>query len=116
MESKKLHALSVTVVALAVMVGGWYLYAYTLGRPYLDGELEHDFGTVWLDDLEKKVSHTFKLVNRTNEIIEGAVIFKQITSEVLSPLVFYIDLPTKQTDGNDFVIVWNSSGIATFSV
>lgn len=70
MRYKKLHTLSVTVVALAVLIGGWYLYAYALGRPYLEGELEHDFGTVWLDDLEKKVSHTFQLVNRTNEIIE----------------------------------------------
>lgn len=70
MESKKLHTISITVVVLAVLVGGWYLYANTLGRPYLDGELEHDFGTVWLEGFETTVSHTFQLDNRTNEIIE----------------------------------------------
>ena len=70
MESKKLHTISVAVVVLAVLVGGWYLYANTLGRPYLDGELEHDFGTVWLEGFETTVSHTFQLDNRTNEIIE----------------------------------------------
>ena len=70
MESKKLHTISITVVVLAVLGGGWYLYANLLGRPYLDGELEYDFGTVWLEGYETTVSHTFELVNRTNEIIE----------------------------------------------
>lgn len=70
MQHKKLHILSIVVVSLVVLVGGWYLYANTLGRPYLEGENVHDFGMVWIDGFETKVSHTFILVNRTNEVIE----------------------------------------------
>ncbi len=69
MKHKKLHTLAVIVMVFVVAVGGWYLYANTLGKPLFSGETFHDFGVVLLDNEPTTVSHTFKLTNNTDEII-----------------------------------------------
>jgi hypothetical protein len=69
MHSKTIHAIATVAVLLVLGGGGWYVYANTIGRPMLEGEQQHDFGVVWLEGPETSVSHTFRLVNNTGELI-----------------------------------------------
>lgn len=67
MLRNNLHLILLAVACVLVLTGGWVLYDMTLGRALLDGESRFDFGVVMMDGPEKTVSHTFELVNNTDE-------------------------------------------------
>lgn len=53
----------------------------------------------------------------TGATVGGAVLFKELTSDALSPLIAYFALTNTPTNGGDFTLVWSSSpsGLLTLS-
>jgi hypothetical protein len=65
-------------------------------------------------DADDPVTWT-SLGNGVNDTVAAAIIIKEITNDAASPLIVYVDFTNRTTDGSDFPLLWNTTGIATWT-
>lgn len=70
---RQLRAAAVLLlIVVGVLGSAWGAYRLTVGRPRLDGERHHDFGSATLIDAPVELAHTFVLTNTGSSTIEIA--------------------------------------------
>lgn len=47
--------------------------------------------------------------------IAAAILFKELTSDALSPMIAYFDITDTPTNGGDITVQWNSAGLLTLT-
>lgn len=51
----------------------------------------------------------------TGATIAAAIVFKELTSDALSPMIAYFDITDTPTNGGDVTLSWNSIGLLTLT-
>ncbi|MHC5115228.1 MAG: DUF1573 domain-containing protein [Planctomycetota bacterium] len=71
MDKRRVHRISVGILLVVIVAAGGAAVALALaGRGVLAGETHHDFGVVRLSEDGDRFEHTFRLTNRTDEVVE----------------------------------------------
>jgi hypothetical protein len=67
MSKARIHKIALAVVGVVVLAAVAAVFGLVLRQWPLTGDMRHDFGEIWIDDLEAVKEHTFTLVNESGE-------------------------------------------------